>query len=705
MGKLKGAHAGFLAVALLAGAVTAWACADPGYAPTWDLAKDSYDSGGSSALLNPGNDTRVNLMLLLADRRGGAVRDPSAAQAGPPLVLFPWRAMAQAAPREASADPQWEPTRCQSNGAGAAAYIAALNANGRVPEQERQLLAAARTSLAPNCSGEAVAVGPLAVQSPAGRAFASYLTAAADFYAGRFVEARSAFLTLSRAPDPWVRETALYMVARSELNRALLANLSEYGDLVEPERRDREAAAAAAAGLEAYLQAYPDGRYASSARGLTRRVAWLAGDRRALAAAVDAQLARRGPFDGRADSVSFAEEVDSALLTGETPAAPHDPLLLAVVDLQRMRCENVSQGPDVVCGPRLDRAELDRQAPLFAGEEALFGYLRAAQAFFVRHEPREVIPLIPDAARQERFSYLEFSRQVLRGLALDAVGDRNARAFWLSLFDGAGQPYQREALELALAIHEERSGNLDRVFAADSRVRHPVIRQILLEHGAGPAVLRRQAEEAAIPRQERAVATYILLAKELRHGFYRDFLTDQRLVPTGSPTAESYYNGAAWYDPINRPELDPPPLNVFAPSASVGEAGCRDLRSTVAALASAPSAIAPRLCLAEFFRVNGFDDFPFDEPAGTSGLGSARSQFPGQPYQRLEVYKSVIADRAATPDQRAFALNRAVRCYEPGGTNSCGGADVGIEQRRAWFQRLKRDFPSSRWAQTLRYYW
>ncbi|HEX8640473.1 MAG TPA: hypothetical protein VF704_04885 [Allosphingosinicella sp.] len=706
MGKLKRAQTGFLAAALLAGAVTVWACADSGYAPTWVLAKDSYDSGGSSALLTPGNDTRVNLLLLLADRRGEAVRDPAAAQPGPPAVLFPWRVMAQAAPQApANTDQQWEATRCQSNGAGAAAFTAALRANAELAEEERRRLAGARSSLAPNCSGEAFAVEPVTTQTPAGHAFAAYLSAAADFYAGRFVQARAGFLALTRAPDPWVRETALYMVARNELNRALLANLSEYGDLVEPERRDRAAAAAAGADLQAYLEAYPNGRYASSARGLTRRATWLAGDRMALAAAVDAQLARGGPFDGRSGSVAFAEEVDNALLYGTTPAAPRNPLLLAVVDLQRMRCENVSQDMNVVCGPRIGRDELERQAPLFAGEEALFGYLRAAHAFYVGHDPREVIALIPDAARQERFTYLEFSRQVLRGLALDAVGDSNARAFWLSLFAGAVQPYQREALELALALHDERAGNLERVFAADSRVRHPVIRQILLEHGAGPALLRRQAEQAAVPRQERDVAAYILLAKQLRHGFYRDFLADQRLVPAASQAADTYYSGAADYDPVYNPELSPPPLHVFAPGASVGEAGCRDLRSAVSELASTPDAIGPRLCLAEFFRLNGFDQFPFDEPTGSSGLGSARSQFPGQPYQRLEVYKSIIADRAATADQRAFALNRAIRCYEPTGYNSCGGVEVPLEQRRAWFQRLHRDHPTSRWARTLRYYW
>jgi hypothetical protein len=30
---------------------------------------------------------------------------------------------------------------------------------------------------------------------------------------------------------------------------------------------------------------------------------------------------------------------------------------------------------------------------------------------------------------------------------------------------------------------------------------------------------------------------------------------------------------------------------------------------------------------------------------------------------------------------------------------------VPVAQRKAWFLRLKREYPSSRWAQELKYYW
>jgi hypothetical protein len=148
-----------------------------------------------------------------------------------------------------------------------------------------------------------------------------------------------------------------------------------------------------------------------------------------------------------------------------------------------------------------------------------------------------------------------------------------------------------------------------------------------------------------------------------------------------------------------------PPLRLFGAKAPVGEAGCPALLATVRQLAAAPKAVRPRLCLAEYFRVNGFDWFELEEPVPGSGLGTSKSQFPGQSYQRLEVYKSVIADPAASAEDRAMSLNRAVRCYAPTGNNTCGGTEVPLEQRRAWFARLKRDHPKSPWARSLDYFW
>lgn len=703
--------------------VVAWACADMSEGPTWALAKPDYDPGGSAGMLLPSNDTRVNLLLLLADRRGATVRDPNAKEEGPPLILFPWYVMANRAEAPGqSVNDYVGGSRCQTNATGTAAFAAAVRANAQVPDGEKQALIAARVALQPGakqveqympdveCAGGSLPDAQLAaIQSPGGRAFASYLKGAQQFYAGTFDQAIGEFGALSSAADPWLRETAAYMVARTQLNRAILRSLNEYGDVEGVEKRDRAGAATAGAAFNAYLKAYPGGRYAGSARGLLRRVHWLEGDTGALAGDYGSQISARG-FDGAANAVDFVNELDNKLpLPTNTPNMVQGPVLLAVVDLHRMRQPEQESARDYCCGPAITKAEIEAQRAAFGGDTELYDYIRAAEAFFVRKDAREVLQILPDAAHQPRFTYLQFSRQTLRGLALDAVGDRNARGFWLSLFPSSSQPYQRQALELALAIHDEKSGRLDLVFAPDSEVRHPIIRQILLEHVAGPDILRQQASRPGVPKLESEVALYMLLSKELRRGFYSEFIGDLRLLPADAAT-DTYYGGGTNYDARWNPTQERPPLGVFGAAGKLGDAGCPALAQTASQLAANPGAIRPRLCLAEFFRNNGFDNFnewgSYDEPLKDVGLATTRQLFPRPtPYSRLEIYKAVVADRAASADDKAFALNRAVRCYAPGGNNSCSGTEVDQAQRKAWYMRLKRDYPQSRWATTLKNYW
>ena len=85
-------------------------------------------------------------------------------------------------------------------------------------------------------------------------------------------------------------------------------------------------------------------------------------------------------------------------------------------------------------------------------------------------------------------------------------------------------------------------------------------------------------------------------------------------------------------------------------------------------------------------------------------MGGGQSQFPGAPYSRLEVYKAVIANPTATANDKAYALYRAVVCYDHG-SNDCGGVEVDQPQRAAWFRRLKQDYPATRWAKMADYYW
>jgi hypothetical protein len=707
-GAFWGRAGAVLGLSVIAGAI-GWACAGGGYETSWDPKQ-------SSAILSPANDTRTNLLLLLADREGTSVADPGQMAKGIVPIEFSWKiALARLSPPPAKgSEPQsydWEEpdaSRCQSNTAGAAAFVEAVHAESRLSPSEKTALISAREQLKGSCSQ---AAGPAlsGIASPSGSAFAQYLAGARQFYAGDFGPALAAFQANTNSPQPWVRETASYMVARTALNQAQAGSFDEYGSLAEPAKRDQAAIARAGQAFGAYLNAYPKGRYAASARGLLRRVAWLKDDRQALGSAYSVLLAGKAARDGALANIGMIDEIDRKLLpSGETDGVT-DPTLLAIVDLMRLRPDGHDEGSHWdYRGAKLERAELEQQRPLFKANPALFDYLLGIEAFYGRKQAHEVLTLIPDAAHQQRFSYLQFSRQMLRGFALEAIGDRNARGFWLSLLPGATQPYQRGAVELALAEHDRKSGRIEPLFAAASPIAHPLIRQRLLEENAGAALLRQQARSAPTPH-ERDVSLYLLLGGDLHHGLYADFLKDVALVGARAQPNENQYYGD-WsvdsYDPEYADELTAPPLYVFAAGGSSDLAPCPDIRATAASLSANPAAIRPRLCLAEFIRRKGFDGW--DEQYDYRGGGyvtRTRSGFPGTPLQRIDIYRSVIAATAASADDKAFALNRAIRCFAPAGSSSCGGNDIPVEQRKAWFNQLKRDYPQSAWARDLKYYW
>jgi hypothetical protein len=284
---------------------------------------------------------------------------------------------------------------------------------------------------------------------------------------------------------------------------------------------------------------------------------------------------------------------------------------------------------------------------------------------------------------------------MLRGMALEAQKDAGARDHWLALLPGAVQPLQRPAVELALALHDERAKALDQVFGADSKVTNPNIREILLRNVADAALLRRQAQDPSVPQHERDIALYVLLYKEVTRGHYKDFVKDVALVRAEAPV-EGYTGGLG---------TEPPPLGVFTQTTTLGDYGCGPLKETATKLAKNPKQPKAQLCLADFMRANGFDQNLLDLQPAPEALGGTKSLFKGKPYARFDVYRALIASGKTPAEDKAYALYRAVRCYAPSQINSCGGEDVDQSQRKAWFQQLKKRYPNSRWAKELQNYW
>ena len=704
-------------------APAALASSDMTCTPSWKLISDQLSGCNNLAFLSPGNDSRVNLQLLLDDaghlkltRQPQALEDYEYGYGLVPFslgMLDASRALGEAAEADeqgGDADAAYltqalqrlgidseadafavhhfaegEGNRCRSNDLQAMrGFVDALVATPDLAASEAQALARSRRSLLSLC-GEGdpqtqdILPPATQLQSPAAQAFGNYLRGADAFYRGHFDHARERFAKLASSEQPWLRETAQYLLGRVALNQAQLNAFDEYG-FFSPEQVDKTSLDSSAKAFEQYLSNYPQGLYSDSARGLQRRVYWLAGDTRRFAEAFAQQFERGAQ---QVDMPALIEELDGKLLPSLTPDAIEDPLLLAMVDLIQLR------DPGSNREPRLSLEQLQAQQPRFASQPGLHAYLVAAWHFYRGGDAAQTLAALPDAGSGP-MNALAFSQETLRGLALQAKGEQAAALqHWQALLARSQDPLQRAQLQLALALNHERSGELGKVFAADSPITTAPIRERLLTYGAGPELLRQQAGNEQAPAGERATALYTLLYRDLDYGRYADFLRDFAQFP---------YKAT---QPAQR--LDPV-LFAWSGGSDAGYA-CPSLVRIAERLAANAEDAQGMLCLGDFIRIHGLDDHWLNRPPATGELGSAPSQFQGASFSRLAAYQLLLTAPQVSREDKAYALFRAINCYAPSGYNSCDGQDISKDQRKQWFQTLKRSYADTQWAQRLKYYW
>lgn len=694
----------FLLLAGLAGGLLATpssllASADDSCSPQWRL--DGRDLGcNSRSALAPGNDTRANLLLLIRDRAGVGTAGLSYPKAeweerGYGRTFFDWKFLTATyypQPEDGGETPDFTGSRCVSVTGTNGPFEAALRAAKGLSEGERTGLTAARTRLAQACREEGALAPWPDVSSAAGQEFLAYLKAAEAFYSARWPDATQGFAALAGARDSWIKETAIYMTGRTALNVAQDKAFDDWGGFAGKDKIDQPTVAAARKALEAYLKAWPKGRYAQSARGLVRRTMWLSGDLAGLAGEYERAA---GLVDARTDAaVDLVDEVDDKYLMSEgADGTATGPLLMATQDLLAMR----ATGANGEAGKPLPLARLESQKAAFAGHEDLYGFLLANHAYYVAGDMKKVLALLPDDARRPSYTPLAFSRQVLRGMALAALGDPNTAGFWRELIGGSAAMHQRPLAELGLAMSLERSGKLADVFAPGSLVQDATVREVLLGAAAGPEVLRAVARDTARSEHERDFAAFALLHKELSRGRYAAFAADTALVRKGATTATWFYNFAT---------QDEVPAGVFVRGKYSDGFACPAIAKTALVLAATPNDSTARLCLGDFLRLNGFDNFTdLDTRPDKGELGGVANQFPGKAIGRGAIYAAIMADKGAPAEARAYAMYRAIACYAPAGYNSCGGTGVDIGVRKAWYNQLKKEYPTSPWAKKLRYWW
>ena len=678
----------------------------------WSLDHSEYSDTDALPFLSPGNDNRVNMLYLMSDANNWSISNPKIEPKTPfetniySPALFSFSQLipvfSNAPPAEAlgcSRDNKWktsflddgEGSRCKTIGSGVKAFSDALEQESRLSSSERQALMSAREQLLIQCDAPqqnnyipSNILSNISSPSQTSKEFSLYLAGAGAFYEGKYDEALSRFNELKSAQNKWVSETSTYMIGRALINKAQTGAYDPLDGTATPKVTDKGSLNLSEKALGDYISKYPEGRYAASARGLMRRVYWLGGDKAKLSNEYAWQLANMRSPQANTIAIDLVQEIDAKLfMPGNFDS--HDPYLLAIQDLMKMR-----SGGDLKA--EFSSSNLDSQAAYFKGKEDLLNYLRAAQTYYVSKDYGASLRYLgaPNYA-QLTPPYLAFSREVLRGqILMTSKSYEQAVEHWQKLMPLANGPWQKEAVELGLAISWERLGTINKIFAGGTRISSPRIRAIILRYVAGPILLREAIDNPQSQPWERNLARFVLLFKEATRGQYVNFIKDyapDTLTQDEIEAPTNYTRSAA-----------------FNWKGQSGQYECPKLINVIQELRQSPQSTHGLLCLSDFIRTENLDDFENGAPEENE-LAGGKSIYPASEFSRGEIYKELIDKPNISDRDKAYALYRSINCYAPTGHNQCGGVDVSISQRKQWFDTLKSKHGGTGWAKSLKYYW
>jgi len=671
-------------------------------------------------VLTPGNDSRDNLLRLLSEAKSFTLpvqsipaditrsrdvyfayhpewddlEDPAPAAVDKPAEESPlnkqWAAL-QLEPVETDQDGEQE-NRFVSNNAGSLSqFFAALLADDSLTAEQRHALAQARLGLYAGASDEQISASLATLPADsAALLYKTYLTGAARFYAGDYEGADRAFAPLIDSDRPWLAETAHYMLMRTALNKSSQNSMGEYGDFTI-DRIDRPAAEQAQKAAQAYLQRWPEGRYADSTRGMLRRINWYLQAWPQLAGLYEQQFQQAADAGALRGLVIEYDNVYGMQFNGRAvrEAFPDAPLISYIELLRALRL-NIDEKPT------LTQDDLNSSKPAFEqrGKLALWRNLQL-NLWQATDNNAAILQAVKPAEQLPPHDILAFSEQVLYGEALMAQKQWSAaRDFWLKLLKLSQDAEQQQYVQAKLAATLVFSGDTEAIFAADSAITNLRFRSRVLKTVASPERLRQQASQGP-NNEERTIALHTLLVRDLTENRFSDWLKDKKLA-------------SAITHPVLGKAFDDVNLSAFDWNGDAAETGyvCRSLNETVHVLSQNANDAHALNCLGEFFRTSNTHIDLWKDSAGNDVLEMAiHRKTPYGQFDRQAYYQQVIAAPKAEPEDKSYALYRAIMCYAPSGMNECGGADVDKAQRKSWFSQLKTQYPGSPWAQKLKYYW
>ncbi len=723
--RFRGLQLGAVLLVLVGSLPTAWASSDEGTCP-WGVA---YCPLQGLPFLDVDNDTNDNLLRLVSAEKhfalpvyafpldasrvrnvhfgyhyDASVGVPPAAPEDTALSALKNQLAALGIPGQTLNVPEADEldTRFVSNSiASTVSFIAALQSENALTAEQRKALAQIRLALLAEGnavdSNDHVGSATWAPDSAAG-AFYRYLSAARAFYYGNYSVALNTFSQLAKNPQQWVAQAASYMLIRTALNMSTQSAQDEY-DMFDARSVNKQQVRQALEYVQAYLAAWPNGVYRDSAVGLQRRMAWYLQDWPVLGPKYETALMHAPDATSLKNLVA---ETDSKFLSRDSYGLGFDndfvsdakmPLLSFTQSLRFLReyYRTSSSGPKITADSLKELQLLFNQA----GRQPLGDYLHIAWLYWQQQDYQAVLAAVTPQAEVSDDDLPGFSQQVLYGYAQMALKQwPQALAHWKSLLAHTQNGERRAFLQAQVAAVEVEQQNVGRLFAAGSPVTNLRYRSLVLKTLASPDLLRQQVSKG-MNDDERTIALHTLLMRDLMAHDYSAWLADIALK-----------NNIA--HPAGGDDFSDVSLAQFGWDGKTAETGyyCHPLHDTVQSLAQSPSGSHSLNCLGEFIRTTNAQINTWPESGGNAGLDTAiERQKPVTQPDRMALYRQVINNPNSEPEDKSFALYRAVMCYAPSGYNDCGGQDVSKAQRRQWFNQLHRDYPGNIWAKQLRYYW
>ncbi len=238
--------------------------------------------------------------------------------------------------------------RCTSNNHSAyLVFVRAAIADSSVSDEQLMRLINLRLQLMEACGKEEQLTQFTASLEEPTDHYHRYLLAAAHFYSNDHEQARIHFARIADEKSHPLSELSLYLLGRSYLRENQpQENSPHIVESDEEKSRNQAGSLRAVNAFEDYLKAYPNGRYANSARGLIRRAHWQAGNNDIYAGMLQTHIDQRMTQILGTENLGQEEYREINALLGEYQRfVEHDRTNLQALDalLKQVNPENAPQ--------------------------------------------------------------------------------------------------------------------------------------------------------------------------------------------------------------------------------------------------------------------------------------------------------------------------------------------------------------------------